>query len=86
MISRVVASASQLALSWNVAAAGGVASSGLMIDGAVATNVLGPTAVAPGLAYSWLYGGLASGSHTYVITAADNGGRSSQLTGTFDVS
>jgi len=82
-ISKVVASPTQGAITWNVAAAGGVASSGLTIDGATVTDIFGPWTAPSGVNYEGMLGTLSSGSHTYVITATSAAGQSSQFTGWF---
>ncbi len=80
-ISEVVVSAAQGVITWNAAAAAGVASSSLTIDGTAVKNVYGPYTAPPGVNYSGAYGTLSSGSHTYVITATDDAGNSWQYTG-----
>lgn len=84
-ISRVMVSTSQGLITWNAAAADGVASSSLTVDGTPVTRLYGPYTVAPGLNYAAVYGALSSGSHTYTIAATDAAGDQSQLTGTFTV-
>ena len=72
-------------ITWNAADLDGVRSSSLTIDGTPITKIYGPYTVPPGVNYAGVFGGLASGAHTYVITATDLLGNSSQLTDTFDV-
>ena len=56
----------------------------LTIDGA-GISVCGPYAAASGFNYAGALGSLASGSHTYVISATDNSGRYTQYSGIFQV-
>ncbi len=85
MISQVMVSVTQGTITWNVAAAYGVASSSLTIDGAAVTNLFGPYTAPPGVNYSGTFSTLSAGSHTYAITATDDAGNSTQRTGTFVV-
>lgn len=84
-ISKVVVSTTQRVITWNAAAATGVASSSLAIDGTAVTNQFGPYVAPPGVNYSGVFGGLSSGVHTYVITATDGIGRTSTVAGNFNV-
>jgi hypothetical protein len=86
VISKVVASGAQGLITWNVAAAVGVNSSSLAIDGATVSNVYGPYTAPPGLNYGWAYGSYAAGQHTFTITATDTWGKLSQYTGSFSIS
>ena len=61
-----------------------MASTTLTIDGA-GVRVSGPYAAASGYNFSAALGSLATGSHTYVISATDNSGRYSQFSGVFQV-
>jgi hypothetical protein len=84
-ISLVTRSAAQSVITWNAADSDGVASSSLTVDGAPVAELYGPYAAPPGVNYAGVYGALSSGNHTYVITATDSAGNSSQCAGTFDV-
>jgi hypothetical protein len=70
-------------ISWNATDAAGVQSSGITIDGNAVTRLAGPFAAASGANYAAFYGTLATGAHTYVITATDGNGTTSQYTGSF---
>ena len=70
-------------ISWNVTDAAGVQSSSVTIDGNAATKLYGPFTAASGVNYAAVYGTLAVGPHTFVITATDSNGATSQDTGTF---
>jgi large repetitive protein len=84
-ISQVVISATQSAITWNVAAEYGVATSGLTVDGVAVANLSGPFTAPPGVNYSGSLAGIAAGSHTYAIKATDGAGNTTQYTGTFVV-
>jgi large repetitive protein len=84
-ISMVLTSAKAKVITWNAADSAGVAHSSLAIDGVAVANVYGPYAASAGVNYAGVYGALPSGSHTYVVTATDNVGNSSQYTGTLVV-
>jgi len=84
-ISKVVASPGQGVISWNAAASGGVASCSLTLDGAAVANVYGPWAASSGAVYEGAIGTVSAGSHTYVITATNAAGQSSQYTTWFTV-
>jgi hypothetical protein len=81
----VVVSGSQQVITWNAAAASGVASSSLKIDGTTVNKISGPWTAPPGLNYSWAFNSLSAGNHTFVITASDRTGGSSECTGSFVV-
>ncbi len=84
-ISEVQVDPTQGLLTWNVAAAAGVESSEIRIDGVAVAGVCGPYTDPPGVDYGAIYGQRTSGTHTYVITATDGLGNASELTGTFSV-
>jgi hypothetical protein len=84
-ITNVVASATQARLTWSAADSGGVASSGLVIDGVPAMNVSGPWTATNGLNYSWPYNSLGAGTYAYVITATDGSGNATQYGGTLTI-
>ena len=83
-IGKVAVSTATGVITWNAASSNGVASTALTIDGA-GTNISGPYAAPSGVNYAGTLGSLATGSHTYVITATDNSGRWSQYSGIFQV-
>jgi hypothetical protein len=83
-IGSIVVSTATGWLTWNAGSSNGVASTTLSIDGS-GIAVCGPYAAASGFNYSGALGSLATGSHTYVITATDNSGRYSQFSGAFQV-
>lgn len=85
-IAGVVVVPSQGVITWNAAAASGMARVGLTVDGVTVTKLYGPYAAATGANYSGLFGKLAAGDHSYVITATDIAGKTTQLPGTFKVS
>jgi large repetitive protein len=85
VISRVTVNLTQNLITWNAASGLGVASSSISVDGMVVSNISGPYQSAPGVNYAGSYGSLANGSHTYIITATDGAGVSSQTHGTFAV-
>jgi hypothetical protein len=82
-IGGVVVSQTQGEITWNATDALGVESSGITIDGNAVTNVSGPFKAAVGANFAAPYGALAAGTHTYVITATNDNGVTSQTTGTF---
>ena len=84
-IGEVLVSANQGEITWNAAAATGVASSSLAIDGTAVTGLFGPYQAPPGVNYGGVYGPLASGNHTYVITAIDGAGQTTQSVGVFHI-
>ena len=84
-IGMVVVSASANVITWNAVDSIGVGTTRLAIDGLPAADVYGPYAAASGADYAGVYGSLSAGSHTYVITATDNAGNSSQYTGALNV-
>jgi hypothetical protein len=85
-ISGVVVSQAKGKISWNAADPDGVASSTLKIDGISVSNVGGPYTAISGVNFSASYGSLASGNHTYTITATDKAGNVSSSSGSFALS
>jgi hypothetical protein len=85
-ISSVVVSQAKGKISWNAADPDGVASSTLKIDGISVPNVGGPYTAISGVNFSASYGSLASGNHTYTITATDKAGNVSTFSGSFTLS
>jgi hypothetical protein len=81
----LVGSQTQADITWNVTDAAGVQSSGITIDGNAVTKLYGPFTASSGVNYAAVYSTLAAGPHTYVITATDSNGATSQDTGTFTV-
>jgi hypothetical protein len=82
-MSKVVASPAQGIITWNAAASGGAASCSLTLDGTAVTNVYGPWAASASATYEGSIGTVSAGIHTYVITATDGAGHSSQYTAWF---
>jgi hypothetical protein len=80
-ISKVTFSAASGVITWNVAAASGVVSSTLAIDGAPVSKVSGPYTAPPGVNYSGSLAGQSAGGHVYTITATDGFGNTSTATG-----
>jgi hypothetical protein len=72
-------------MSWNAVDADGVAGATLTVDGTNVSQVNGPYAAASGVNFSGLFGTLAAGNHTYVITATDKLGNASTSSGQFTV-
>ena len=84
-ISQVVVALTKSKMSWNVASVDTIASVGLTIDDAAVSNVGGPYAAATGANYSWAFGSLGAGTHTYLIRATDKSGRMSTANGSFTI-
>jgi hypothetical protein len=84
-IGSVVFAAAQKVISWNAADNDGVASSHLQIDGKNVAQIYGPYQAASGVNYSASTAAILAGHHTYVITATDKAGHSSNYSGAFDV-
>ena len=84
-IGSVVVSQAKGKISWNAADSDGVGSVSLTIDGANVSGIGGPYAATSGANYSGPYGSLASGNHSYVITATDKLGNASTYNGTFTI-
>ena len=74
-------------MTWNEADPAGVAVAQLSIDGQglASSTVYGPFAAAAGDNFAGVFGSLAAGTHTYLITATDSAGHSSQTSGQFTV-
>jgi hypothetical protein len=83
-ISQVVVDVAQGVITWNAADPEGVTFASLAIDGGVVPTVYGPYPAPTGVNYSGVYGALSSGDHTYVISAVDGAGNTSQYTGTLN--
>jgi hypothetical protein len=81
-IGKVAVSVAKGLLTWNAYDSDGVTTVSVTVDG-VARKILGPYKAASGSNYQGVFGALASGSHTYVIRAADSAGNCSQYSGTF---
>ena len=84
-IDNVIVAPTPGVISWNVADSVAVTCTSLAIDGTAVSNLCGPYTADSGLAYAWAIGTLSTGSHTYVITASDSDGNSSQSSGTLTV-
>jgi hypothetical protein len=82
-ISQVAVSETKDRISWNVFDADGVAGSTVAIDGKTASSISGPYAASSGVNYSAPLGTLATGQHSYTITATDRAGNVSTLNGNF---
>jgi hypothetical protein len=72
-------------ITWNVQDSDGVRGSSLKIDGVNVSQIYGPYPASSGVNYAGVFDTLSVGSHTYVITATDKLGYSSQSTVTFHV-
>ena len=87
VISQVAVSTGQGQISWNVADGGvTISNTAVTIDGAIESNQYGPVPTPGGANYVATFSALASGYHSYVITATDVAGNAIQYTGTFTVS
>lgn len=85
VISSVVAVPGNNLITWNAAATSGIASTALWIDDKSISNISGPYVCSPGVNYAGAYDTLTAGSHTYKLRATDGAGRTTQITGTFEV-
>ena len=72
-------------ITWNVSDTNAITSSSITVDSKAVAVVYGPFGTSYNANYAGAIGQLASGSHSYVITATDSAGGSSQFTGTFVV-
>jgi hypothetical protein len=84
-IGGIVVVPSQGLMTWNAQDADGVAEAVLLVDGTTVPKVYGPYVAATGVNYSGVFGTLLTGAHNYTITATDNLGNPSRMTGAFDV-
>ncbi len=84
-ISQIVVVTANGLMTWNVNDPDGIASTSLKVDGAPALRLYGPYEAASGQNYAGTFGTLAPGDHSYVITATDRLGNSSQYNGTVKV-
>jgi hypothetical protein len=86
-ISAVGVNLADNSITWNEADANGVAGAQLSIDGQAlgAGAVSGPYSAPSGVNYAANFGTLAAGTYTYVITATNDLGYSSQQSGQFTV-
>jgi hypothetical protein len=75
-------SSEPLVITWAASSSGGIASQALTIDGRTVTPINGPYG---GLYYSCQIGAWSAGTHTYVITASNSTGFTSNSSGTFTV-
>jgi hypothetical protein len=78
----VVVAQARARISWNAYDSQGVKSSALQIDG-TSVSVGGPYTASSGVNFSAALGSLATGTHTYKITATDSAGNVSTLNGSF---
>ncbi len=74
--------ADRVLITWHAATTTGIASQSVTIDNKTAAAVGGPNAL--GDCFS-AFGPLTEGKHTYTVRTTDNSGRSSSLTGTFQI-
>ena len=74
-------------LSWNENDPAGVAGAQLAIDGRTLAQgaIYGPYAASSGVNFAGVFGTLSAGTHSYLITATDDAGRTSQQSGQFTV-
>ena len=82
-IGLVVVSQAKGRMSWNAVDPEGVTGCTLALDGILVSNIAGPFAAASGVNFSASIASLASGNHTYKITATDRTGSTSSLSGSF---
>jgi hypothetical protein len=80
-IAAVIVSTAKRLISWKIAAAGGLASYSLRINGKVVSQITPPGT--PGAGYSAKMGALGAGKHSYLITVTDKVGRVTQVRGSF---
>ena len=87
VITAVAVNFAQKFMSWNEADANGIAGTQISIDGQTLgkSAMYGPYAASSGVTYAAVFGTLAPGAHTYVITATDKLGGTSTLSGQFNV-
>ena len=84
-ISRVAVSQTQSVVTWHIVDTDGTVTTSLAIDGTSVVPVFGPYLNYPGADYSAVYKSLATGVHTYVISASDSAGHSAQSNGSFQL-
>ena len=84
-IGQVAVSQTRGRISWNAADSDGLRGCTLELDGIRVSNIAGPFAAASGANFSASLGTLASGNHTYKISATDHAGNTSILNGSFTV-
>ena len=83
-VSKAVAAPGQGVITWNATVAtGGATSCTLTLDGSAVTSVYGPWAASSGETFEAVIGTVADGCHSYVITATDAAGNTSQYTSWF---
>ena len=75
-------SSEPLKITWAASSSGGIATQAITIDGRSVTPINGPYS---GLYYSCQIGAWSAGTHTYVITASNSTGFTSNSSGTFTV-
>ena len=74
--------ADRVLITWHASTTTGIAGASLTIDNKTSAAVGGPNAL--GNCYS-AFGPLTEGKHNYTVQTTDNSGRSSSLTGTFQI-
>ncbi|MCE5268079.1 MAG: hypothetical protein LLG00_09360, partial [Planctomycetaceae bacterium] len=84
-ISSVAVAQASGMMTWNVADPDGVASSTVTVDGLTVSKLYGPMTAASGVNYAGVFGTLATGEHSYTITATDRLGNASTSAGKFTV-
>jgi large repetitive protein len=85
-INDVVLAANQGTITWNADAVTGISASTLAIDSVSVSNISGPYDATSGVNYLGTFGTLASGNHTYTITATSRAGVTTKTIGVFAVS
>ncbi|MEN6450791.1 MAG: hypothetical protein ABFC96_09885, partial [Thermoguttaceae bacterium] len=85
-INSIVVLGSSGIISWHATDSDGVRGATLAVDDANVSRMYGPSAAGDGVNFSGVFGSLASGNHSYLITTTDKLGNSSTSSGTFSVS
>ncbi len=74
--------ADRVLITWNASSTAGIAGQSMTVDNKSVSSIGGPNATAD---YYSAFGPLGAGKHSYTIKSTDNAGRSTSLTGTFQV-
>ncbi len=74
--------ADRVLITWRTTSAAGIAGQSIAIDNKSVSSIGGPNTTAD---YYSAFGPLGAGKHSYTIKTTDNAGRSSNLTGTFQI-
>ena len=74
--------ADRVLITWNASSTAGIAGQSMTIDNNIVASIGGPNATGD---YYSPFGPLGEGKHSYTIKTTDNAGRSSSLTGTFQI-